>query len=63
MIWASDVGDRYWALVRSGIQKEALTPAEEHKKNSVGSSAQYRGWGWIWTSRCFERLPDCDGAV
>ena len=34
-LWATDLGDRYWALVRSGIQKESLTPAEEHKKNAV----------------------------
>ena len=34
-LWATDLGDRYWALVRSGIQKEALTPAEEHKKQAV----------------------------
>lgn len=34
-IWATDLGDRYWALVRSGIQKEALTPAEEHRKQAV----------------------------
>ena len=24
-IWSTDFGDRYWALVRSGVQKEALT--------------------------------------
>ena len=34
-IWASDFGDRYWALVRSGIQKEAMTPTEEQKKHAV----------------------------
>lgn len=34
-IWATDLGDRYWALVRSGIQKEAMTPAEEQKKQAV----------------------------
>ena len=34
-LWATDLGDRYWALVRSGIQKEALEPAEERKKQSV----------------------------
>ena len=34
-IWATDLGDRYWALVRSGIQKESLAPAEEHKKQAV----------------------------
>ena len=34
-LWSTDIGDRYWALVRSGIQKEALDPAEERKKQSV----------------------------
>ena len=34
-IWASDLGDRYWALVRSGIQKEPLTPQEEQKKHAA----------------------------
>ena len=34
-IWASDLGDRYWALVRSGIQKEPLTPQEELKKHAA----------------------------
>ena len=34
-IWATDLGDRYWALVRSGIQKEAMTPTEEQKKHAV----------------------------
>ena len=33
--WSTDLGDRYWALVRSGIQKEALTSAEEQKKQRV----------------------------
>ena len=34
-IWASDLGDRYWALVRSGLQKETLTPEEEQKKHAA----------------------------
>ena len=34
-IWATDFGDRYWSLVRSGIQKESMTPIEEQKKHSV----------------------------
>lgn len=34
-IWKTDLGDRYWALVRSGIQKEVMTPTEEEKKYSV----------------------------
>ena len=33
--WASDLGDRYWALVRSGIQKERMTPQEEQKKHAA----------------------------
>lgn len=28
-IWATDFGDRYWALVRSGVQKEELQPADQ----------------------------------
>ena len=34
-LWATDLGDRYWALVRSGIQQESLTPAEERVKQAV----------------------------
>ena len=34
-LWATDLGDRYWALVRSGIQQESLTPAEERRKQAV----------------------------
>ena len=34
-LWSTDLGDRYWALVRSGIQKESLTPAEERKKQEI----------------------------
>ena len=37
-LWATDLGDRYWALVRSGIQKEALEPAEERRKQSAISA-------------------------
>ena len=34
-LWASDLGDRYWALVRSGVQKEALSPADEARKQAA----------------------------
>ena len=34
-IWSTDFGDRYWSLVRSGIQKEPMTPVEEEKKHYV----------------------------
>jgi hypothetical protein len=33
--WASDLGDRYWAMVRSGVQKEPLGPADESRKQRV----------------------------
>ena len=32
-IWATDFGDRYWALVRSGVQKESLTSLDQEIKN------------------------------
>ena len=34
-IWASDFGDRYWALVRSGVQNEPLDPSDEQRKQRV----------------------------
>ena len=36
-IWATDFGDRYWSLVRSGIQKEPMMPVEEDIKHTVTS--------------------------
>ena len=32
--WSTEIGERYWALVRSGIQKETLNPSDESIKNS-----------------------------
>jgi len=34
-LWATDLGDRYWAMVRSGVQKEALSPADEQRKQAA----------------------------
>ncbi len=34
-LWGTDLGDRFWALVRSGIQKEALSPADEVRKQAA----------------------------
>ncbi|ABB25085.1 hypothetical protein Syncc9902_0110 [Synechococcus sp. CC9902] len=34
-LWASDFGERYWALVRSGIQAESLSESDQHLKSSV----------------------------
>ena len=36
-IWTTDFGDRYWALVRSGLQKEALNGPDQHIKDRVTS--------------------------
>jgi hypothetical protein len=32
-VWSTDLGDRYWALVRSGIQSESLSEEEQSVKN------------------------------
>ena len=34
-LWSTDLGDRFWALVRSGIQKETLSPADEARKQAA----------------------------
>jgi hypothetical protein len=39
-IWATDLGDRYWAMVRSGVQKEPLNPAEEAQKQAATAKLQ-----------------------
>ena len=57
-LWTTDLGDRYWALVRSGIQKEALTPAEENKKNSVTQALNSSTGGGFWKAWRSEFLFD-----
>jgi hypothetical protein len=34
-LWATDLGDRYWAMVRSGVQKELLSAADEQRKQAA----------------------------
>ena len=34
-LFTADLADRYWALVRSGVQKEPLQPAEDQLKSAV----------------------------
>lgn len=34
-LWSTDLGDRYWAMVRSGVQKEPLAPADESRKQAA----------------------------
>jgi len=38
--WATDLGDRYWAMVRSGVQKEPLNPAEDAQKQGATAKLQ-----------------------
>ncbi len=47
-LWSTDLGDRFWALVRSGIQKETLEQSEEALKQTATqhlSPAQGGGFG------------------
>ena len=34
-LWSTDLGDRYWAMVRSGVQKEPLSQDDEARKQAV----------------------------
>ena len=34
-LWKSDLGDRYWSVVRSGIQYQELTPDDDQIKSSA----------------------------
>lgn len=34
-LWSTDLGDRYWALVRSGLQKEVLSVSDEERKQQA----------------------------
>jgi hypothetical protein len=48
-LWATDLGDRYWAMVRSGVQKEPLAPSDERRKQvatiALTPSLGGRGFG------------------
>ena len=39
-LWSTDLGDRFWAIVRSGIQKEPASEAEEVVKQASTSKLQ-----------------------
>ena len=39
-LWGTDLGDRFWAMVRSGVQKEAPTPQEEALKQAATQRLQ-----------------------
>jgi hypothetical protein len=39
-LFSADLADRYWALVRCGLQKEPLQPEEDNLKNQVTAKLQ-----------------------
>ena len=47
-IWATDLGDRYWALVRSGIQKEVLEHPLKSIENNLSTRPSRQSWRWLW---------------
>ena len=47
--WASDLGDRYWALVRSGIQSEDLSPDDSSLKDQCVSKLNPSNGGGFGT--------------
>jgi len=48
-LWATDLGDRYWALVRSGIQKEELGGADNSRKQAAVARLDSNGGGGFGT--------------
>ncbi len=48
--WSGEIGDRYWAVVRSGIQKEPLTHEDQELKNQVTQRLQPSQGGGFGTS-------------
>lgn len=49
VLFSQDLGDRYWALVRSGVQKEPLQPAEEQLRAAATKKLQPREGGGFGT--------------
>jgi len=39
-LWATDLGERYWAMVRSGVQREPLNQVDEMKKSIATTRLQ-----------------------
>lgn len=54
--WSTDLGDRYWALVRSGVQKEPLTQRDEMKKSMAIARLQPSQGGGFGTPGAINSL-------
>ena len=48
-LWGTELGERYWALVRSGIQKESLSPDDEARKQKAVNKLNPRSGGGFGT--------------
>jgi len=48
-LWATDLGDRYWAMVRSGVQKEPLAAADQQRKAQATQSLSPAAGGGFGT--------------
>ncbi|AII42081.1 hypothetical protein KR100_01495 [Synechococcus sp. KORDI-100] len=48
-LWATDMGERYWAMVRSGVQREPLDPFDEALKNEITRRLQPQQGGGFGT--------------
>jgi len=48
-LWGSDLGDRYWAMVRSGVQKEILAPQDQALKERVTAALNPSAGGGFGT--------------
>ena len=52
-IWAGDFGDRYWSMVRSGIQRETLRPEDEQRKSkAINQLSPQTGGGFGTPGAC-----------
>ena len=56
--WASDLGDRYWAMVRSGIQNEPLDLLMSSKRANQGPAPQ-QGGGLVLQEAPMQCLLPC----
>ena len=43
--WSTEFGERYWVLVRSGIQSEELSPDDEARKQKAVTSLNSQAGG------------------
>lgn len=48
-LWGTELGERYWALVRSGIQKEPLVPEDETRKQKAVNTLNPKAGGGFGT--------------